>query len=153
MRYTNDGSDYDRGYYGGHDDSEAARRGKADREAEAERFRRMASQPAVTPTATSRSPRHTSGAAAPATFVGTVKACSVLGAFLGIGYAFLMLQAESFGASVAWAAKGLIWGMIAGVAMYGAIVIARSAIAVLAVAVKLAFWAAVILGALYFISR
>lgn len=130
MRYANDGTDYDGGYNGGYSDSESARRGLRDRRDDDARNQSMiaqASKPIFNLRASPRSPTPRAPSA-PATFSGTVKSTAIAGLALAVAYAYLELNLTSWEIIAVWAIKGLLYGAVAGVALYAIIIVLRVAI-------------------------
>jgi hypothetical protein len=102
--------------------------------------------------ASSTAPAHPVGGG-PATLAGCVKAMAVLGTLAVLAYAAFVLRVTGWTPLAVWGVQGALAGAASGVALYAVIVLLRIAVAVVATVLKVAFYAALVLGALYTLSR
>jgi hypothetical protein len=81
-----------------------------------------------------------------------VKGFAFTGTLLSIAYAYFGLHLVAWGQLATWGVKGALAGAAAGVAAYAVIVFLRIAIVILAVALKVGFFVAVVVGGLYLLK-
>jgi hypothetical protein len=89
----------------------------------------------------------------PATFRGTVKGFAITGLVAAVIYAYFVMHLTFGGAMAILAAEGTAAGAVCGLVIYGVIVVLRVVLEVLAVILKFAFYAALVLGGMYFLGR
>lgn len=144
--------EYNRGYYGGHESSAEAQRGKADRWHDDRQHEHMLAGFAAAarrdlPTSDVRPPAvsHTS----PATFRGTVWAFLAMGTLIGFAYSYAKLETRDLVSLFVWAVQGMVVGAMAGIAVYAAIALLRVIFVAVEFAFKLAIWVFLVSAGIY----
>jgi hypothetical protein len=92
-------------------------------------------------------------ASSPPSLAGCVKGWALLGMVLAGGYAWLVVGMPAGPVLLGWVGQGALFGAVAGAAAYAALVVLGVVFKALAVLVRFAAIAAVIVGALYLITQ
>ncbi len=136
---------------------EAAERAERERQERAnEQWLRAASatwQPGAALPHTGSRAAHAPGSKAPPTLAACVKGWALLGMVLAGGYAWLVIGMPAGPALLGWVGQGALWGAVAGAVAYAALVILGVVFKALAVLLRFAAIAAMLVGALYLITQ
>lgn len=136
---------------------EAAERAERERQERSnEQWLRAASatwQPGAALPPTASNGAQVPSGASPPTLAGCVKGWALLGMVLAGGYAWLVVGMPAGPALLGWVGQGALFGAVAGAVAYAALVVLGVVFKALAVLLRFAAIAAVIVGALYLLTQ